>query len=914
MAKIPLTIAQQRLETGSVLQYPSGSPVGGVLRQVGGELGQAGARLRAQNEQMEADAQQKVRRKAEIQQRHDDEINNFTRIAVENEMDQALAGDFEAAQQDMPIDGRGFSQLFAGDIDPATGAVLKPGLFDERIKAYRERIPESERERFDLRVPALRQEYLRRSSHAADVQERAYFANEIEKITTTLTNGIGQSDPNDIASYQQFVARGEEAINAARLTPLEKEQLVTKWRATAAETLFQSALAKDPTFAARAREALGLASAEPATSSTSSIVDRIIGVESGGRANAKNPNSSATGLGQFTSSTWMATVRKYEPELGAGRTRAQVLALRNDGAISRRMTGHLVEENSQALRSAGVPVNDGTVYLAHFAGSAGAVRLLRADPDASAESVLGSAVVNANPFLRSKTASDVIAWAARKMGSAAPSSAGAPDPQFANIPFERRLALAGDAEVISNRAIADAQQEATATYQAQMNELETQIFDKKAGFAEIQTARETWLTDADDIQSLTTLVESRNKEAIALQEAFGALADPVKVWDPTDSDDKKRVDLLFGADNGQQRIVGQDQSYVDTVVLPLVEKTSMVPRAVKGALSGMMRSTDPTTLSWALGTMDQIERSNPEAFARDMGEDALRKLMVWREESPFRKPDEIAEIMRSESDPATAEARKTLVAEGRKKATEVSDGEILQHFDPSMFSSGPDAPIDPLANASLRVQFDSLFANEFARTGDTDRAKENALKLLENQWGTSDVTGERRLMRYPPEKTGLPRVGGSYDWMAEQARTELDAIIPEGGAFGLASDARTEAEIGRGQSPSYQIIVRDQFGAFNAVSDEQNRAARFSFDPKPFEERARVEFQRQNLERELQEIEAPVVQPRGAGARTVAPPNERAGQIRGELDALPALEPEKPPRPGPAALPQYDAMGNPTGF
>jgi soluble lytic murein transglycosylase-like protein len=48
------------------------------------------------------------------------------------------------------------------------------------------------------------------------------------------------------------------------------------------------------------------------------VVDRIIGVESDGDPNAKNKRSSATGLAQFLSETWLDMIRVHRPDLTKG--------------------------------------------------------------------------------------------------------------------------------------------------------------------------------------------------------------------------------------------------------------------------------------------------------------------------------------------------------------------------------------------------------------------------------------------------------------------------------------------------------------------------------------------------------------------------------------------------------------------
>ena len=185
------------------------------------------------------------------------------------------------------------------------------------------------------------------------------------------------------------------------------------------------------------------------------LVNQIIQVESAGVATAKNPRSTATGLGQFIESTWLRMMRTYRPDLVASMTRAQLLQLRNDPGLSREMVTNLARENESFLRQRGHQITAGRLYLAHFLGPGGAHTALSSPPQATVLQVMGANVVRANPFLRGKTIADLTAWSDRKMrgtGSApAPSAPAAPT----------RVARAVPPEVTAFREAVDAVLEET---------------------------------------------------------------------------------------------------------------------------------------------------------------------------------------------------------------------------------------------------------------------------------------------------------------------------------------------------------------------------------------------------------------------------------------------------------------------
>lgn len=154
------------------------------------------------------------------------------------------------------------------------------------------------------------------------------------------------------------------------------------------------------------------------------FADQVIGAESGGDPNAQNPNSSAAGPGQFIDATWLSVIKQNRPDLAAGKSDAAILGMRSDPQLSRDMVDAYANQNAQALGRAGIEASPGNLYLSHFAGPGGAIKVISADPGASAAAILGPQVAAANPFLRNMTAGQLQAWAAGKVGAKVASSAG----------------------------------------------------------------------------------------------------------------------------------------------------------------------------------------------------------------------------------------------------------------------------------------------------------------------------------------------------------------------------------------------------------------------------------------------------------------------------------------------------------
>lgn len=176
---------------------------------------------------------------------------------------------------------------------------------------------------------------------------------------------------------------------------------------------FRRLLASPPRPASRRHAApsyvvaVAIADASAKTGVSQSYLYRAARRESAFNPSARASTSSAQGLYQFLDETWLLTLHRHGASFGyghfarhiridpAGRpyvtdpgVRYQVLSARRDPRLSAMMGAAFTRDNQvQLARQLGRRPSDGETYVAHFLGSDGAVRLLKASrmtPAASA--------------------------------------------------------------------------------------------------------------------------------------------------------------------------------------------------------------------------------------------------------------------------------------------------------------------------------------------------------------------------------------------------------------------------------------------------------------------------------------------------------------------------------------------------
>ena len=172
------------------------------------------------------------------------------------------------------------------------------------------------------------------------------------------------------------------------------------------------------------------------------------GKESGGNNHAYNKETGATGKGQFLASTWISFGNSaVGKQLRGNMGEKEWLEQRKNPAVMDAAMDWYRDTARAHLQANGIPWNDTTAYLAHFAGAAGAVAIYKADPNASVRDTVrklknGDLMIAKNPtiFSAGRTNADMLAWAAKSIGvKPDPNAPATGEPHQRSWPSEAQL-------------------------------------------------------------------------------------------------------------------------------------------------------------------------------------------------------------------------------------------------------------------------------------------------------------------------------------------------------------------------------------------------------------------------------------------------------------------------------------------
>lgn len=189
---------------------------------------------------------------------------------------------------------------------------------------------------------------------------------------------------------------------------------------------------------------------------TDSYFARLRFIEDGGNPLAKNPRSSAFGIGQFTNGTWLEQFDRVFPELASWAEETK-LAMRSNAEMAQKILENFTRENAVSLARAGFEPTNRNLYMAHFLGAQGAINTLKSGPQTPLANVLSADAIKANPEMlgNGRTVGDLLRTVDQKMGvgGGAIQSNGATAQEDLNAKVQQR--------VESLKAEAQARQEST---------------------------------------------------------------------------------------------------------------------------------------------------------------------------------------------------------------------------------------------------------------------------------------------------------------------------------------------------------------------------------------------------------------------------------------------------------------------
>lgn len=409
------------------------------------------------------------------------------------------------------------------------------------------------------------------------------------------------------------------------------------------------------------------------------------------------------------------------------------------------------------------------------------------------------------------------------------------DPQYAALPFSTRLQLAASAQEQLN-----AQQQAAITQQKAQYSAYNDSINLGIVTGEVSSEEQilnAGLEDKDTAARLTQF-RSRQKEASATDLAVrDYLAGGLSDLNPLDSDQRGTANKVY--DVLQKNAAAISPEAQEAVTSDFIQRTNVIPNPVVASLRKGQYSNDPATFASSMNEAARINTMAPIAFDTMPGGDAIQRdlttfqnLVTSRGFSSEEAAQRIIE-RRSED----AKRNETVLGPAADKAVkdlEVSD--LTSEFATGYLGFGrPGAGADTSTQNQLLAEYREAFREEFIRAGgDEDEAKAQAARLLKKTWGESTISGERQLMKYPPEKF-YPPVAGGYGYLRDDAletAKQLDEETSPENVF-LRPDAATSADIRAGRPPRYRLFytreiegqkVIDQVPGYWAAPEQRQAA------------------------------------------------------------------------------------------
>lgn len=378
-----------------------------------------------------------------------------------------------------------------------------------------------------------------------------------------------------------------------------------------------------------------------------------------------------------------------------------------------------------------------------------------------------------------------------------------------------------EAQAEAEHALRDREKTQAAQREAFTSDFAIDLGRGHKGYGDIEAAYQAGDLSAGDRTRFTLALDEQTKRGekdatmMARAAAAGQGGSPL---DPKNKDDRTGVNLLYDA---------TAKGWGQMTMPQLMEKAGnfsyekgIVPDAVLSMVRGGLRSGDGQQTQLAADMLTRLRNLNPQLLNDFSAEDISLGNQISSLTSYGVAPEKAVEMAMEglKASPIEKEARGTAFDELVKQAP---DAKWIEGKLNSVWTADP--TVDPV----MAGEFHALARQEYQRTGDMEAARTTALDLVNRNWGRTEVGGERRYMKYAPEKFyGVPDMSPAENakWMNEQLLTDIKK-----GAFQSPDNPITADRLLvtpdplrlSGGLPTYRVAVKGADGIYYGVANDQ---------------------------------------------------------------------------------------------
>jgi len=369
-------------------------------------------------------------------------------------------------------------------------------------------------------------------------------------------------------------------------------------------------------------------------------------------------------------------------------------------------------------------------------------------------------------------------------------------------------------------------------------DLERALRDGSKGLKDIEAARSEGRLTPSSYDELSTVWESTQRGVQEQAETDARVADAVAgktVLDPRSAEDRKAVDAYW---RSQSRGVPADQQ--QALAETIVSKTGIIPPTLAGQLNGAVRG-DAKSMAWAADSIARMERSSPAAVG-DLPTETTRPARVMMAYlNAGVNPEDAAKLVDRDmqvSDPLRKARETQMRAGGLSSPIELAwtwasgTGDGALRSDQGFFEGGDQGLEDPELSLPVRTDFEMFYASAYGAHGNDAASRAEAISEVKKRWSVTDADGNRRWMRYAPERVyGMPSAS-----IGEQLAVQVAPLVGEdagelAGRLSIASDPMTARARTANARPTYAATYFDKNGLLQQVIAPDGSPFRFRPEP-----------------------------------------------------------------------------------